>query len=353
VFKTTSNDVNQNEMFLPSSLDVKRGSSKSPDEALNEKKITPEAEVIQAIPSLDTNNYGGDKEIVFFEKSVANLLNKKDMSPIDKPRAPISLLYPCGARDVTRIYQVLQSVSQQTVFPNETIFVFSFKEDTSQQFVWKYLKQYNIPNLKFYFRGGFKSVGNNRQFLSTVANSEILSYCDCDDYIHPQRIEVLSRLFAKFPDIEHMIHTFQAVHRDKNDVFDPSKVTLRTFTEDEIESWKLPFNFSDVWNHSTMIPFSDIPWVAGDPNTEPDHPNSKFDLWWFPKGFKEYSWHNQPHNAWYTVRAKTAREITFPVIDQEYSSEDSLMNWRMIRNHRNWTCLDMPLGAYVRPYNGP
>jgi len=260
-----------------------------------------------------------------------------------KQRAPISLLYPCGERDIPRIVEVLKSVSEQTVMPNETVIAISIKENVSRLFDWESFGQYGIPNLRIYLRGGTQTAGSNRQFLIGEAASDILSFCDCDDYVVPQRTEILFNLFRKFPSVEAMIHSFASVRRGQDDHYtvDPDSVKI---DNDYLDSWKPP-PFDEYWNNSRIANYSSEPWVLGDPNTEPNHPGGR-PHWWFPVGFK-LKWKNQPHNGWLTVRASTARSVPYPLVAR---GQDSLYNWRLMKSHKNWTFVDLPLGVYVRPF---
>lgn len=169
---------------------------------------------------------------------------------IDRPRAltskeafniSMTLVIPCHSGDWSKLPLVIESVSAQTVMPDETIVVLSRSEnlplepsfDNSTAALRRKVVRTDgtinvsvlglghfprraeiaaaqvlantqpleisidrIPNFKHFLRDGLFYAGANRVFGAAQAadNAEVISFFDCDDYQHPQRTEFLAKV---------------------------------------------------------------------------------------------------------------------------------------------------------------
>jgi len=257
---------------------------------------------------------------------------------VGTPVVPMSLLIPCGVKHISLIRSVIDNISKQTNLPYESIIALSIPNSTDNIFD---MEVSHVQNLKVYVRGGSHSTGNNRQFLIDAASQPILSFMDCDDYMMPQRTEILYRLFNKYPQIEAMIHSYTSDNEVRYNLEVRKRLAEAELSPSSVESWSMPCTFESLWHQPPLEKYKDIPWVPGNGTTEPNHFG---DPVWFPHDFVlEPTPKRESHNAWLTIRSETAKSVPYPDLS---FGEDSLYNWRLMRLHRNWTFLDMPLGVY-------
>lgn len=151
---------------------------------------------------------------------------------------PLTMVIPCHSEDFRVLPMVLHSLAAQTVKPFETILVLSFPPSASNGTLftifngdslqmkdeffddWAASKSWDkaeklkvehklrsilqgltnmsesmahIPNLKIFIRSGKYFAGHNRIFGADQASnsSEVISFFDCDDYLHPERTEII------------------------------------------------------------------------------------------------------------------------------------------------------------------
>lgn len=160
-------------------------------------------------------------------------------NPANRTSAPISLVVPCHSSDFKYLALLLESIANQTVLPVETILVMTVGESESNGtylfsldfgsvgegslrrlrtakiarrrassdalIALEYILNTrmpveasiaNIPKLQVFLRSGVHYAGDNRLYGANMSSNEteIVSFFDCDDYLHPQRTEILSKV---------------------------------------------------------------------------------------------------------------------------------------------------------------
>jgi len=264
-----------------------------------------------------------------------------------KGTAPISLLIPCSEKDVDKLPQLFESIRNQTMFPNETILALSVKNNSLKLLPITNIDTGALPNVRAFLRGGLHLAGDNRAFLLGEAFHETVSFFDCDDYMHPQRIEIVSRAFESNPDLEAALHTFVQYSGSNWNNSTKAKFLSTNYPEEAISGWRVPWSYDYLWNKRQIKNYGGgIPWVADDARTEPNHTPIRSKHWWFPLNITlEPRLNGRVHNAWISGRKSSLAEVPYPNVPR---GQDSLFNWRLMKSHHNFTILDFKLGAYLR-----
>eukprot|EP01069_Polyplicarium_translucidae_P000099 Polyplicarium_translucidae@DN1056_c0_g1_i2.p1 len=260
---------------------------------------------------------------------------------------PVSLLIPCVERHFSRMASLFKSVNSQTVMPVETLVALSIASDKSAEFDWKDVTALGIPNLKLFVRGGRNFAGSNRQYLADQATGELLSFFDCDDFMHPQRTEILWRLFKQRPEVEALLHGFKSFNNTSWHDGGREAFLAKRYTDEEIDRWSPPWEFDEIRQQEPITRlWGGKEWNVSDPESEPNHNKSIMEHWWFPRFMKLPGGgpRTSPHNGWLTLRSGTSHAMPYPDTPR---GQDSLYNWRLIKSGVNWTHGDFVLGAYL------
>eukprot|EP00922_Rhytidocystis_sp_ex-Travisia-forbesii_P004122 GHVS01006001.1.p1 GENE.GHVS01006001.1~~GHVS01006001.1.p1 ORF type:complete len:473 (-),score=102.77 GHVS01006001.1:518-1936(-) len=208
-----------------------------------------------------------------------------------------------------------------------------------------------IGDVKVFVRGGKISQGNNRRFASTKSTGNLLTFFDCDDYMHSQRTEVLHEVFKNHPDLHIALHRFDSFsNKDftnpESDYGKEKFAAANQFTAEEIQQVHPAWSYDQV---RSQLPTHDKEWNQEDGSSEPNRDGVW--VWWFPAEMT-LPWPQTDrgnastdiHNGWVTARREVFDNVDYPDL---FLGEDSLFNWRAIRKGYNFTALYMKLGVYL------
>lgn len=132
-------------------------------------------------------------------------------------RDTVSVIIPAVPRDARYLPELLRRHLAGSVVPDEVIISLSCAHQVSAG-----LKR-DIEAIGAQFRR-FRLLrhprvlrhGPNRQAAVDICTGDIVSFIDCDDLPHPQRLQVLTDLFAS-RDIVHCVHSFRSVAAEPAD----------------------------------------------------------------------------------------------------------------------------------------
>ena len=113
----------------------------------------------------------------------------------------IGVAIPCYKYHIPALKRCLDSIEQQTRKPDEVIVACSSSIPTD---IPTY--SYSFP-LRFIVRPERRNAAENRNTAAAELTTDIVTFFDCDDEMHPQRLEVLTDIFQQMkPDI--CLHSF-------------------------------------------------------------------------------------------------------------------------------------------------
>ncbi|EZG67507.1 putative glycosyltransferase group 2 family protein [Gregarina niphandrodes] len=193
-----------------------------------------------------------------------------------------------------------------------------------------------IPRVKVYVRGGTHYAGSNRVYGAEKSSNdiEIVCFFDADDYMHPQRTEFIWRAFNDTSEnIEALIHGF--------------KMLKITEWNKEMPKFAKTLEYPDSWAYPSEKYWSVLPVnKLHEGQTEPSYGGRPGYAWWFSKDLGLHFPPGSPsgHNGWLSIKKSALAEVPYPDIRR---GQDSLYNWRLIRAHKRWNFLHVPLGAYL------
>ena len=108
-------------------------------------------------------------------------------SEFDNTNETIGVAIPCYKYHIPKLTRCLDSIEAQTVKPNKVVVVCSSSE------------QYDIPNYNYSFpldivvRPDRRNAAQNRNQAASLLDTDLISFFDGDDIMHPQRIEFVKK----------------------------------------------------------------------------------------------------------------------------------------------------------------
>jgi glycosyl transferase family 2 len=107
-------------------------------------------------------------------------------------RRTIGVAIPSYAAHIQRLPALLASIEQQTCKPEQV--VVSCSGSVSADLAHLRLG-WSFP-LSILSHGGRKNAAQNRNLAARALGTDIVSFCDADDVMHPQRLEIIGDTFA-------------------------------------------------------------------------------------------------------------------------------------------------------------
>jgi hypothetical protein len=130
---------------------------------------------------------------------------------VDLPEVPaqqgvcdpgITVCLPCDGTDIadtSLIPRVLQSISEQTCLPSKVILAVSgISSEGSAELMGSLPDYTELFPLEINATEERQHAGLNRNRCARAADTEVVSFFDVDDFMHPRRLELLSFAFGNF-----------------------------------------------------------------------------------------------------------------------------------------------------------
>eukprot|EP00923_Selenidium_pygospionis_P033981 GHVN01059459.1.p1 GENE.GHVN01059459.1~~GHVN01059459.1.p1 ORF type:complete len:550 (-),score=57.99 GHVN01059459.1:40-1689(-) len=266
-----------------------------------------------------------------------------------KEVANVSLLIPCSEHHFGRLGDLMESIANQSVQPLETIVALSIRDKSDKQLDIHKLAQASIEmptSFKVHVRGGQHFAGSNREFLLKNSRAEVVTFFDCDDMMHPQRIEVIDTVFRNNPDLEATLHGYQFYSRKNWNTTEKNKMLTHKIPRKEIEGWTPTWPYERLWSAPPITRlYNNMTWDVKNHDTEPpNHLPQLSSHWFFPVGMG-LKLKCAPHNGWISIRRSVALEVPYPTTLRR--GQDAIYNWRLLKSNKNFSSLPWRLGAYV------
>lgn len=273
----------------------------------------------------------------------------------DRPRTDsdigITLAIPCWKLHWRLLPDIIDSLQRQTQLPNQTLIVLSTdhsSENLTKTASW--LHQYSSLGVEVEMRVGKFRAGQHREHIVNIARHDVVSFMDCDDVMHPQRTEIIYKMFDKHRDLNALFHLFVLMKRyswsEKFNYFRFKDVTV------DDKRLELPYPYAAYHYQPGILNFTNRPWNVSDGKTEPNYlakvageENGK--NWYFPADFPLFEEFTISPNGHVTLSRSGVFDVPF---SHNMQGEDSIYSWRLLRMKKNVTLVTERLSAYV--WNG-
>ncbi len=136
----------------------------------------------------------------------------------------IGVAVPCYYGHVDNLYYLLDSIQNQTIIPDKVIVSTSSTEEFHNK------KTYSFP-LEIIVIKEKKNAAQNRNIAaSKLMDMDYITFIDADDIMHPQRIEILLKVFTKY-NSDIVLHNYSMQPFSDTNMFDELvDINVRTDT---------------------------------------------------------------------------------------------------------------------------
>lgn len=115
----------------------------------------------------------------------------------------IGIVIPCYKPHIGLLGRLLWSINNQTRKPD--IVVVSCSSSEESDIIYKDT-DYNF-SLKIFTHKEKMNVAQNRNFGARQLNTDIITFFDADDIMHPQRIEIIHKCYLLYPNTRLFLHS--------------------------------------------------------------------------------------------------------------------------------------------------
>lgn len=127
---------------------------------------------------------------------------------VDVASCKASLCIPCYEGHIEYLHELVESIDEQTVKPDEIVIsLSSVSADLGTQTEAILKRKCGVP-LFVHHTPNKQYAGINRNVCAEYASYDVLIYIDADDLMHPQRIEIVKRIMAVHPELKSMYHSY-------------------------------------------------------------------------------------------------------------------------------------------------
>lgn len=114
----------------------------------------------------------------------------------------IGVAIPCYEGHLQALGRLLESIEGQSRKPDMVIVSCSSATSSTNPYS---SHSYSFP-LRILFHSDKKNAAQNRNIAASQLNTDIITFMDADDTMHPQRIAVIETCFTRYPHVAILIH---------------------------------------------------------------------------------------------------------------------------------------------------
>lgn len=146
----------------------------------------------------------------------------------------IGVAVPCYNKHIKYLPALLQSINKNTIKPIKVVVSCSSVTTEIDLVVLKEIcAQVYDFKLLILATGESKNAAENRNIATKYIDTDIVSYFDADDIMHPQRLELIQTAFTQYPKTHIVLHDYIDCHSDAGKNADFSIVHSDGSAEDQ------------------------------------------------------------------------------------------------------------------------
>ena len=135
----------------------------------------------------------------------------------------IGVAIPCYKYHIPQLKRCLDSIEAQTVKPDMVIVSCS---SVNPGDIPSHTYKYSFP-LRIIGHKDRKNAAQNRNIAAASLDTDIISFFDCDDEMHPQRLEAIKEAFASNPALDIVLHSYLVDEETKHPFKHHDKISMQ------------------------------------------------------------------------------------------------------------------------------
>jgi len=146
-------------------------------------------------------------------------------NPFDIPETQpltLSVLIPCYKPHLHKIVRLLESINNQTRIPDQVII--SSSQTRPEDMLHLKLDSYKFP-VSMVYHHQVKNQAQNRNILARLATTDVVSFIDADDVMHPQRCQIVMEAIEA--GAEFALHTFHSGIRTEYPTYTTEQIQFK------------------------------------------------------------------------------------------------------------------------------
>jgi glycosyltransferase involved in cell wall biosynthesis len=185
--------------------------------------------------SLSFANYAALSQKLYFE-AVSSFCVPENRT------VPLSLVVPTIFSEVNCFKQMLTSLELSTLFPRESVIVASGAGDLNNKDALLILKSLiqnaMVPNLKLVLLQDLHLQSASRNIGANMTSQPFIAFFDADDYLHPQRFEILNNVLVEHPEVHLLLHMWQRFTTVIPEIRNITTVNITLYPYDVFQAYK-------------------------------------------------------------------------------------------------------------------
>ncbi len=137
----------------------------------------------------------------------------------------IGIAIPCYKGHLDKLKLLLESIEKQTVKPSEV--VVSCSSVSEIEGLKCKIEALNFP-LNIIYSSQNKNAAENRNIAALNLSTDIITFMDADDIMHPQRIEIIHKCFTENPQATMMMHGFNHGYNKDFEIYDINDIVFES-----------------------------------------------------------------------------------------------------------------------------
>jgi glycosyltransferase involved in cell wall biosynthesis len=117
----------------------------------------------------------------------------------------IGIAIPCFIKHIDKLYNLFESINQQTRLPDQVVVSCSSSKPDDLSKIYENISHYKFPFI-IVAAEERKNAAQNRNKAASYLNTDVITFFDADDIMHPQRIQAIE--YAFYLSVDVLLHSF-------------------------------------------------------------------------------------------------------------------------------------------------
>ena len=119
----------------------------------------------------------------------------------------IGVAIPCYKAHIPLLKYCLDSIEDQTYKPTSVVVSCSSTQQNDPELM-SYMTMYSFPLTILVVEGYMNCAQNRNRATDDLSHVDLITFIDADDMMHPQRLEIIAKVFTDYPEAKALLHNY-------------------------------------------------------------------------------------------------------------------------------------------------